>query len=73
MTDRDSWERYEKMVIDKLDDHTRTLETIHKELIKVQVEMGIVKTKLALIGILSGMVSGTVISVIVSSVMHHIS
>ena len=60
-TNSDSWERYEKLVLDKLDNHGDTLDTIYKELIKIQVEMGVVKTKLALIGVISGSLSSIAI------------
>lgn len=66
------WERYEKLVIDKLDDHGKTLKSIHDEVIKLQIEMGIVKTKLALIGALSGGASAIVTTVVLNFILPHI-
>ncbi len=60
-----SWEVYEKLILDKLDNHGSSLESIYKTLVDIQIEMGIVKTKLALIGALSGGVSSIAISIIV--------
>ena len=60
MTDKDSWERYEKLVLDKLDAHGKLLTAIHAEQIRLQVEMGIVKTKLMMIGAVSGSVGGII-------------
>jgi hypothetical protein len=67
MTDRpNTWEQYEKLVLDKLDDHGKTLKNIHDEVIRLQIEMGVVKTKLALIGAASGGASAVVTTVLVN-------
>lgn len=64
MTDRHNWDAYEKLVIGKLDDHTTALKAIHSEVIRLQVEMGIVKTKLSFIGFVSGMVGSILVMLI---------
>lgn len=67
MTDRpNTWEQYEKLVLDKLDDHGKTLKNIHDEVIRLQIEMGVVKTKLALIGGVSGAASAVVTTILVN-------
>ncbi len=59
-----SWERYEKLVLDKLDNHATSLDLIYKELVNIQIEMGVVKTKLAMIGALSGACSSVIVMVL---------
>jgi hypothetical protein len=49
-----SWERYEKMVIEKLDSHTHLMENIRDDIVEIKVEIGVIKTKLAMIGGVSG-------------------
>jgi hypothetical protein len=63
MTD-DAWGRYEKLVIGKLDEHGNALKEIHMELIRLQVDMGIVKTKVGLIGALSGSIAALLTGVV---------
>jgi hypothetical protein len=50
----DAWGRYEKLVIGKLDEHGKALGEIHREVIRLQVEMGVIKTKVGFIGAASG-------------------
>ena len=64
MTSKNDWDTYERLVIGKLDDHTASLRAIHDEVIRLQIEMGVVKTKLGFIGLMSGMVGSTIITLI---------
>ena len=50
----DDWSRYEKLVLAQLKEHSRSLKSIHEEVIILQIEMGVVKTKVGFIGAMSG-------------------
>jgi hypothetical protein len=53
-----SWNQYEKLILNKLDEHTKAIKEVHDEIVNIKVEMGVAKTKLSIIGIVSGMFSG---------------
>lgn len=53
-SDNDDWGKYEKLVLEKLNEHGKSLKSIHEEVIKLQIEMGVVKTKVGFIGAMSG-------------------
>lgn len=63
MPDRHTWDAYEKLVLGKLDDHTASLKAVHSEVVKLQVEIAVVKTKLGFIGVISG-IAGTVVTML---------
>ena len=62
------WGAAGMMVMRMLEDHGKLLKEIRDEQINSQVEIGIIKTKLALIGVVSGAISGTATAIIVAIV-----
>ena len=56
MADIDSWSKYEKMVIDKLDEHGNKFNEIESKLTQIQVDIATLKVKASVWGGLAGLV-----------------
>ena len=52
----ESWEKYQKMVIDKLDNHSKRFEEVAQHLTKIQVEIATLKVKASIWGGIAGMI-----------------
>ena len=62
------WEAAGMMVMQMLENHGELLKEIRTAQVENQVEISIVKTKLAMIGALSGAISGSVTAIIIAVV-----
>ena len=60
------WDAAGMMVMRILNDHGKLLKQIRDDQIDSKVEIGVIKTKLAMIGALSGAISGSVTAIIVA-------
>ena len=69
MPDRNTWDTYERLVMGSLKDHTASLKGVHDEIVKLQVEIAIVKVKLGFIGAISGM-AGTIFITLIKLLMN---
>lgn len=56
MAENDSWSKYEKMVIDKLDDHDNKFGLIENKLTQIQVDIATLKVKAGVWGGIAGLV-----------------
>ena len=56
MADIDSWSKYEKMVIDKLDEHGNKFNEIESKLTQIQVDIATLKVKAGIWGGIAGLV-----------------
>ena len=56
MVDDNSWSKYEKMVIDKLDDHDAKFGLIENKLTQIQVDIATLKVKAGVWGGIAGLV-----------------
>jgi len=56
MAENDSWSKYEKMVIDKLDDHDSKFGLIENKLTQIQVDIATLKVKAGVWGGIAGLV-----------------
>jgi len=56
MADNDGWSKYEKMVIDKLDDHGNKFSEIESKLTQIQVDIATLKIKAGIWGGIAGLV-----------------
>ena len=56
MADIDGWSKYEKMVIDKLDEHNNKFNDIESKLTQIQVDIATLKVKASVWGGLAGLV-----------------
>ena len=56
MADDNGWSKYEKMVIEKLDDHDGKFTSIEDKLIKIQVDIATLKVKAGVWGGIAGLV-----------------
>ena len=56
MADIDGWSKYEKMVIDKLDEHGNKFNEIESKLTQIQVDIATLKVKASVWGGLAGLV-----------------
>ena len=56
MADIDGWSKYEKMVIDKLDEHGNKFHEIESKLTQIQVDIATLKVKASVWGGLAGLV-----------------
>ena len=62
------WDAAGMMVMRMLEDHGKLLKEIRDEQIESKVEIGVIKTKLAMIGIASGTLSGSITAIVVAVV-----
>ena len=56
MADIDGWSKYEKMVIDKLDEHNNKFNDIECKLTQIQVDIATLKVKASVWGGIAGLV-----------------
>ena len=56
MADNNGWSKYEKMVIDKLDDHGTKFNEIENKLTQIQVDIATLKVKAGIWGGIAGLV-----------------
>tara|TARA_B100000508_G_C11265430_1_gene183081 strand:+ start:253 stop:483 length:231 start_codon:yes stop_codon:yes gene_type:complete len=56
MADIDGWSKYEKMVIDKLDEHNNKFNDIESKLTQIQVDIATLKVKASVWGGIAGLV-----------------
>ena len=56
MADIDGWSKYEKMVIDKLDEHNNKFNEIESKLTQIQVDIATLKVKAGIWGGIAGLV-----------------
>ena len=56
MADIDGWSKYEKMVIDKLDEHGNKFNEIESKLTQIQVDIATLKVKAGIWGGIAGLV-----------------
>ena len=55
-TDNESWESYSRLVLTKLDEHEDVLQDISKELTNIRVDIGMLKVKSGLWGLIGGFI-----------------
>lgn len=55
-----SWDHYSRLVLTKLDEHEDLLYDINKELINIRVDIGMLKVKAGIWGLLGGIIPGIV-------------
>jgi len=60
MADDNGWSKYEKMVIDKLDDHDSRFMGIDEKLTQIQVDIATLKVKAGVWGGIAGLVPVTI-------------
>ena len=56
MAENDGWSKYEKMVIEKLDDHDTKFSHIEDKLTQIQVDIATLKVKAGVWGGIAGLV-----------------
>ena len=56
MAENDGWSKYEKMVIDKLDDHDDKFSGIENKLTQIQVDIATLKVKAGVWGGIGGLI-----------------
>tara|TARA_R110002060_G_scaffold24732_3_gene33652 strand:+ start:30 stop:260 length:231 start_codon:yes stop_codon:yes gene_type:complete len=56
MADDNSWSKYEKMVLEKLDDHNTKFGLIESKLTQIQVDIATLKVKAGVWGGIAGLV-----------------
>ena len=56
MADNNGWSKYEKMVIDKLDDHDDKFNGIEDKLTQIQVDIATLKVKAGVWGGIGGLI-----------------
>ena len=56
MVEDNGWSKYEKLVIDKLDDHDDKFSTIENKLTQIQVDIATLKVKAGVWGGIAGLV-----------------
>ena len=56
MAENNGWSKYEKLVIDKLDDHDDKFSTIENKLTQIQVDIATLKVKAGVWGGIAGLV-----------------
>lgn len=56
MTELNGWDQYQKLVIDKLNDHDEKFTSIEEKLIKLQVEIATLKVKAGVWGGIAGLI-----------------
>jgi len=55
-TDNSGWESYSRLVLTKLDEHEDVLKDISKELTNIRVDIGMLKVKSGLWGLVGGFI-----------------
>lgn len=56
LNQRDGWAEYSKLVLTKLEEHEDILKDINKELTNVRVEIGMLKVKSGVWGLIGGLI-----------------
>jgi len=60
MTENNGWSKYEKMVIDKLDDHDDKFNGIEDKLTQIQIDIATLKVKAGVWGGVGGMIPAVI-------------
>jgi len=60
MTENNGWSKYEKMVIDKLDDHDDKFNGIEDKLTQIQIDIATLKVKAGVWGGIGGMIPAVI-------------
>ena len=60
MAENDGWSKYEKMVIDKLDDHDGKFSGIEDKLTQIQVDIATLKVKAGVWGGIGGLIPAVI-------------
>jgi len=60
MTENNGWSKYEKMVIDKLDDHDDKFSGIEDKLTQIQIDIATLKVKAGVWGGIGGMIPAVI-------------
>ena len=60
MADDNGWSKYEKMVIEKLDDHDQKFSGIEDKLTQIQVDIATLKVKAGVWGGIGGMIPAVI-------------
>ena len=60
MIDNNGWSRYEKMVIEKLDDHDDKFNGIENKLTQIQVDIATLKVKAGVWGGIGGLIPAVI-------------
>lgn len=55
------WEEYQRLVIDKLDDHTVQLRAIHADLIKIHSDIAKLNVKSGVWGLVGGLIPSVIV------------
>lgn len=58
--DNSSWESYSRLVLKKLDEHEDVLKDISKELTNIRIDIGMLKVKSGLWGLVGGLIPITI-------------
>lgn len=57
----ESWEQYQKLVLQKLQEHSHQLEDVAEDLNKIQIEIAMLKVRSGLWGLMAGSLSGGIL------------
>jgi len=60
MAENNGWSKYEKMVIDKLDDHDDKFNGIEEKLTQIQIDIATLKVKAGVWGGIGGMIPAVI-------------
>ena len=60
MAENDGWSKYEKMVIEKLDDHDQKFTGIEDKLTQIQVDIATLKVKAGVWGGIGGLIPAVI-------------
>ncbi len=69
MGDKESWDKYELLVLDRLETHQNDLKSIEKNFNELKVEVALLKQKMLIIGAGTSLFVSAVVSVITAIVI----
>lgn len=55
------WEEYQKLVIDKLENHAQQLKDIHADLVKIHEDIASLKVKSGVWGLVGGLIPSVIV------------
>jgi len=72
MSEGNGWGEYKRLVVSKLDEHTKKFDQLHEDNIELRLELARLKTKATIWGGLSGFFFGLLGTIIVSVILHNL-
>ena len=69
MGDKESWDKYELLVLDRLETHQNDLKSIEKNFNELKVEVALLKQKMLIIGAGTSLFVSAIVSVITAIVI----